>query len=66
MQGLPFQKVQHRIDTTDAQPANQTGGILVMVTGALVVDDQPQPMSYVQTFQLAQGMTDSNLVNQQY
>jgi hypothetical protein len=25
-----------------------------MVTGALMVDDQPQPMSYVQTFQLAQ------------
>ena len=36
-QTLPFQKVQHRVDTTDAQPANETGGILVMVTGALMV-----------------------------
>ncbi|KAJ4546469.1 Nuclear transport factor 2 [Exophiala dermatitidis] len=49
---LPFQKVQHRVDTTDAQPSNETGGILVMVTGALMVDDQPQPMSYVQVFNL--------------
>ncbi|EXJ84461.1 hypothetical protein A1O3_05129, partial [Capronia epimyces CBS 606.96] len=49
---LPFQKVQHRVDTADAQPSNETGGILVMVTGALMVDDQPQPMSYVQVFNL--------------
>ena len=25
---------------------------MVLVTGALMVDDQPQPMSYVQTFTL--------------
>ena len=37
LQTLPFQKVQHRVDTTDAQPSNQQGGILVMVTGALMV-----------------------------
>ncbi|KIW97990.1 uncharacterized protein Z519_01574 [Cladophialophora bantiana CBS 173.52] len=49
---LPFQKVQHRVDTTDAQPSNEQGGILVMVTGALLVDDQQHPMSYVQTFNL--------------
>ncbi|OAP63056.1 hypothetical protein AYL99_02283 [Fonsecaea erecta] len=49
---LPFQKVQHRVDTTDAQPSDEQGGILVMVTGALLVDDQPHPMSYVQTFNL--------------
>ncbi|KAK5060035.1 Nuclear transport factor 2 [Exophiala bonariae] len=52
---LPFQKVQHRVDTVDAQPANEQGAILVLVTGALMVDDQPQPMSYVQTFQLVQA-----------
>jgi len=34
----------------DAQPASQEGGIVVLVTGALMVDDQPQPMSYVQNF----------------
>ncbi|KIW33752.1 uncharacterized protein PV07_00576 [Cladophialophora immunda] len=52
LQNLPFQKVQHRVDTTDAQPSNEQGGILVMVTGALLVDDQQHPMSYVQTFNL--------------
>lgn len=40
-QNLPFQKVQHRVDTTDAQPSNETGGILVMVTGALMVRGHP-------------------------
>ena len=39
-QNLPFQKVQHRVDTTDAQPANEAGGILVMVTGALMVRER--------------------------
>jgi len=37
LQNLPFQKVQHRVDTVDAQPSNETGGILVLVTGALMV-----------------------------
>ncbi|RMD43631.1 hypothetical protein DV735_g1497, partial [Chaetothyriales sp. CBS 134920] len=50
--GLPFQKVQHRVDTFDAQPSNTDGGILVLVTGALMVDDQPQPMNYTQVFNL--------------
>lgn len=36
-QNLPFQKVQHRVDTTDAQPSGEHGGIVVMVTGALMV-----------------------------
>jgi hypothetical protein len=37
MQGLPFQKVQHQVATLDAQPSNEQGGILVLVTGALLV-----------------------------
>jgi len=36
-QSLPFQKVQHIVDTHDAQPCNEQGGILVMVTGKLKV-----------------------------
>jgi len=36
---LPFQKVVHQVSTLDAQPSNQ-GGILVMVTGALLVDEE--------------------------
>ncbi|KAI1908160.1 Nuclear transport factor 2 [Ophidiomyces ophidiicola] len=51
LMSLPFQKVAHRVSTLDAQPTNE-GGILVMVTGALLVDEEQKPMSYSQTFQL--------------
>lgn len=37
MQTLPFSKVQHIVTTLDAQPSNESGGILVMVTGGLKV-----------------------------
>ena len=37
MQTLPFGKVQHRVSTKDAQPSHEKGGIVVMVTGALLV-----------------------------
>lgn len=37
VQTLPFQKVVHKVATLDAQPSNPSGGILVMVTGALLV-----------------------------
>ncbi|MCJ1371900.1 Nuclear transport factor 2 [Loxospora ochrophaea] len=49
---LPFEKVQHRVSTLDAQPSNEAGGILVMVTGALLVDEEQRPMNYTQVFQL--------------
>ena len=38
LQNLPFQKVQHQVATFDAQPSSETGGILVLVTGALLVN----------------------------
>ncbi|KAK6507582.1 Nuclear transport factor 2 [Arthrobotrys musiformis] len=47
--GLPFQKVEHQVATKDAQPL-ATGGIVVLVTGALKVDDSPAPLSFAQTF----------------
>ncbi|KAL2868289.1 nuclear transport factor 2 family protein [Aspergillus lucknowensis] len=50
--GLPFQKVQHQVATLDAQPSSDQGGILVLVTGALLVDEEQKPMNYTQTFQL--------------
>lgn len=37
IKGLPFQKVKHQVGTLDAQPSNESGGILVTVTGALLV-----------------------------
>jgi transport factor 2 (NTF2)-like protein len=45
-QTLPFQKVQHRVDTTDAQPSDENGGIMVMVTGALMVSCMDLPILY--------------------
>jgi hypothetical protein len=45
-QNLPFEKVQHRVDTTDAQPSGENGGIVVMVTGALMVSCNDLPMLY--------------------
>lgn len=36
-QSFPFQKVAHKIDTLDAQPSNESDGILILVTGALLV-----------------------------
>ena len=37
LQGLPFKQIKHKVNTIDAQPSNEMGGILVMVTGALLV-----------------------------
>jgi len=51
-QDLPFKKVQHQVSTLDAQPSNPSGGIIVIVTGALLVEEEQRPMSYSQTFQL--------------
>lgn len=49
---LPFQKVQHRISTLDAQPASENGDVLVMVTGELLIDDESNPQRYSQVFHL--------------
>lgn len=34
---LPFAKVQHEVTSLDAQPSNEAGGILVLVSGRLLV-----------------------------
>ncbi|KAE8382532.1 hypothetical protein BDV26DRAFT_288336 [Aspergillus bertholletiae] len=49
---LPFQKVAHQVNTFDPQPSNEAGGILIMVTGALLVDEEQKPMNYTQIFQI--------------
>ncbi|MCJ1329705.1 Nuclear transport factor 2 [Thelotrema lepadinum] len=49
---LPFEKIVHRVDTSDAQPSGPNGEIIVMVTGALLIDAEQRPMSYVQVFNL--------------
>ncbi|KXL44441.1 hypothetical protein M433DRAFT_144917 [Acidomyces richmondensis BFW] len=52
LQDLPFKEVQHQVATLDAQPSDAQGGILVVVSGALLVEAEKRPMSYTQTFQL--------------
>ncbi|RXW22708.1 hypothetical protein EST38_g3152 [Candolleomyces aberdarensis] len=50
---LPFQKVQHKVTTTDVQPSSTTEAkILVSITGLLLVDDSPNPLQFTQIFQL--------------
>ncbi|KAF3937380.1 hypothetical protein ABW19_dt0205809 [Dactylella cylindrospora] len=48
---LPFQKIQHKVATTDAQPLPD-GSIIVLVTGALLFDDSEHPQNFSQTFLL--------------
>ncbi|KIM55917.1 hypothetical protein SCLCIDRAFT_1220748 [Scleroderma citrinum Foug A] len=50
---LPFQKVQHKVTTLDAQPSSPTiASLIVSVTGLLMVDDSPNPLQFSQVFQL--------------
>ncbi|KAK3384324.1 hypothetical protein B0T24DRAFT_588892 [Lasiosphaeria ovina] len=49
---LPFEKVKHQPVTTEAQPT-PGGGIVILVTGQLLVDDEQNPLSYSQAFQLS-------------
>ena len=51
-QGLPFQKVQHKVETRDAQPTGDGNSLVVLVTGMLVVDDGANPLKFSQTFTL--------------
>ncbi|KAF9036618.1 nuclear transport factor 2 [Panaeolus papilionaceus] len=49
---LPFQQVQHKITTLDAQPSVAEGSLLISVTGLLVVDGSENPLQFSQVFQL--------------
>ncbi|KAH9978498.1 hypothetical protein BJV74DRAFT_946916 [Russula compacta] len=50
---LPFQKVQHKVTTLDAQPSSPNiASLIVSVTGLLVVDDSPNPLQFSQVFHL--------------
>jgi hypothetical protein len=46
VQSLPFQKVIHKIETIDAQPGSGNGGVLILVTGALMVRDSNKEAWY--------------------
>ncbi|TFK46018.1 nuclear transport factor 2 [Heliocybe sulcata] len=50
---LPFQRVQHKITTLDAQPSSPSvASLIVSVTGLLLVDDGENPLQFSQVFQL--------------
>ncbi|SHO76507.1 Nuclear envelope protein [Malassezia sympodialis ATCC 42132] len=49
---LPFQKVQHKVDTRDAQPTGDGQSLVVLVTGMLLVDDGQNPLKFSQSFTL--------------
>ncbi|KAI0792826.1 nuclear transport factor 2 [Abortiporus biennis] len=51
---LPFEQVQHKVTTLDAQPSSTTGesSLIVSVTGLLVVDGSQNPLQFSQIFQL--------------
>jgi hypothetical protein len=48
---LPFTRIEHEIGTTDTQET--AAGIIILVTGRLLVDDEKRPMSYCQTFSIS-------------
>ena len=50
---LPFAQVQHQIVTTDCQPNLSNHGVIVLVTGTLIVDGGATPLKYAQTFHIA-------------
>ena len=44
-QALPFQRIQHIVKTTDAQPSDEAGtSIVVLVTGELLFDEETNPV----------------------
>jgi len=49
---LPFNQVQHQIVTTDCQPNPSNNGVLVLVTGTLIVDGGATPLKYAQSFHI--------------
>ncbi|KFA68224.1 hypothetical protein S40285_01614 [Stachybotrys chlorohalonatus IBT 40285] len=61
-QSLPFEKVKHQVSTLDAQPTNLDGGIIILVTGQLLVDEEGRPMNYTQAFQLARDPSGNYFV----
>eukprot|EP01084_Bolivina_argentea_P196855 337439_1 len=49
--GVKFKKIQHQPKTLDVQPSG-SGGLIVMVTGKLIIDNEKNPLLYSETFQL--------------
>ncbi|EEY23205.1 nuclear transport factor 2 [Verticillium alfalfae VaMs.102] len=42
LSSLPFEKVKHQVSTLDSQPTVE-GGIIILITGQLLVDEEQRP-----------------------
>ncbi|KAF2268116.1 NTF2-like protein [Lojkania enalia] len=64
---LPFSKVQHDVTnaTKDFQPIGEDT-ILVLITGALMVEGQERPMSFSQVFTLKQDAQNWYIYNEMF
>ena len=56
---LNFTQVQHQIVTTDCQPNPTNNGVLVLVTGTLIVDGGSTPLKYAQSFHIVPSPSGS-------
>ena len=65
LSSLPFQSVKHQIVTADFQPG-PNNGVMVLVTGTLLVDDGQNPLKYAQTFQLGPCPTGYYVLNDMF
>lgn len=63
--GLPFQKVEHQLTTLDAQPSTQNG-VIVFITGQLLVDAESKPLKFSQIFNLVQVGTSYVVSNDMF
>ena len=53
LNSLGFKRIEHKIQTIDAQPSHPSAGsLIVSVTGLLLTDDEQNPQRFSQTFQL--------------
>lgn len=52
---LAFTKVQHQVVKCDCQPGIGDNGVLIFVTGHLIVDDNQNPLKFAQIFYLRPG-----------
>lgn len=58
LSSLPFQKVEHKVSTRDCQPTGDGNSLVVIVTGALMVDDSPAPLNFSQVSERGRGQED--------
>jgi len=54
---LAFQKVQHQVVKCDCHPVLGENGVMIFVTGNLLVDDNQNPLKFAQIFYLKNGPT---------